>query len=229
MTTGTPDNGDSEPASAAYSASLRDRAVTFCKEIMRHIRQHMALVICAVLVNALGAWACILWSPYTRGTAPSDKVMDRGYPPMVPGPYGQDGWWFTATGFGVWESVPAGARGAEGQFLYWRGTHTPAYYRGGWPMYSFQSTITFHNYRKGWELPVGEILRRGLQTNWLPSWLRARPNRRLSVMPYWPGFLINTLTLYVIFSSLRWGSIELKRRSRTTMFSATTCPADGAS
>jgi len=170
---------------------------------MHRFRPLLILFIAAAMFNVLVAWGCILWSPYTSRTAPSDQPTTHGYPPTISGPYGQQGWWFAATGFGVWESVPFGARGAEGQFLYWRGSHTPAYYRGGWPMRALQSTVTFHDYRARWDLPRTEILRRGIQTSWFPAWLHVHQERRLPLVPLSAGFAINTLLYLALLATSR--------------------------
>ncbi len=192
---------------------------------MRRLRPVLALLIAAAVLNVLVAWGCILWSPYTSSTKPSDKPTDDGYPPTVAGPYGQQGWWFSATGTGVWQSVPSGARGAEGQFLYWRGSHTPAYYRGGWPMLSFQSTVTFHDYKARWDLSAPEILRRGMQTAWLPSWLHALPERRLPVVPFWPGFAINTLAYLSVLTAARFSWLRVAKRTPNQVLETNCRPA----
>lgn len=166
-------------------------------------RPYLVLFFTAVILNVFVAWGCIVWSPYTIHTKPSNERSSTGYPATIVGPYGERAWWFTASGFGVSQAVPSGARGAEGRFVYWRGSHTPAYYRGGWPMHSMQSTVTFHDYRARWELPAWEILKRGLQTNWLPEWLHAQQGRRLPLVPFWPGCLINALLYFVALTGLR--------------------------
>lgn len=180
---------------------------------MRRMRPFLIVFIAAVMVNVLVAWGCILWSPYTNHTAPSDERSADGYPSTIAGPYGQQGWWFTATGLGVWESVPSGARGSEGGFLYWRGSHTPAYYRGGWPMWSLHSIVTFHDYRTRWGLPVTEILRRGLQTSWFPAWLHVYEGRRLPIVPLWFGFAVNTLLYFCVLVVVRLLAIRVLKRT----------------
>jgi hypothetical protein len=164
--------------------------------VMRRFIPFLILFIAAATLNVLVAWTCISWSPYTSHSAPSDEKSADGYPSQIAGPDGQNGWWFTDAGIGAWQSVPCGARGMEGEFVYWRGTHTPAHYRGGWPMYSLQATVTFHDYRARWQLPLTEILRRGIQTSFLPRWLHVHEGRRLPIVPSWAGFAVNTL-LYV--------------------------------
>jgi hypothetical protein len=190
---------------------------------MRHFRRFVILFIAAVLLNVLAAWGCILWSPYTSHTAPSNERPADGYPSTIAGPYGEQGWWFTAMGFGVWQSVPSGARGADGQFISWRGTHTPAYYRGGWPMWSLQSTVTFQDYRARWDLPFREILRRGMQTNWLPACLHVHPERRLPLVPLWPGFAANTLVYSLAVVAIR--RLVIRVFKWTSGPAATTPPA----
>ncbi len=180
---------------------------------MRAYRPFLILLIAASVLNVLVAWACISWSPYTSHTKPSDKPSASGYPPTTAGPYGQQAWWFSAAGFGVWQSVPSGARGADGQFLYWRGSHTPAYYRGGWPMHALQSTVTFHNYEARWDLPAREILRRGIQTSWLPSWLHAHEHRRLPVVPLWPDFVINIVLYFGVLIAGRLFCVRVLLRT----------------
>ncbi len=172
---------------------------------MRHVLPYLILLLAAALLNVLVAWVCLLWSPYTSHAVPSDEPTDGGYPPMITGPYGESNWWFSAKGFGVWQAVPSGARGAEGHFLYWRGEHTPAYYRGGWPMRSLQSKVTFRDYRARWDLPAEEILRRGIQTSLLPAWVRAKEDRRLPLVPFWPGFAFNTFFYFLVLVALRFG------------------------
>jgi hypothetical protein len=181
---------------------------------MRCFRPFLTLLIAAAILNFVVAWVCILWSPYRSVSKPSEQRTESGFPATIAGPYGQQGWWFTCAGLGVWESVPSNARGAEGQFLYWRGQGTPAYYRGGWPMHSLQSTVTFHDYRRRWDLPAGEILRRGMQTNWLPSGFHARKDRRLPVVPCWPGLAVNTLVYCGILVAARWSGIRVREWCR---------------
>ena len=181
---------------------------------MRRFRPYLVLFIAAAMLNVLVAWGCILWSPYTSGTSPSEQRTDSGgYPAEIVGPYGKLAWWFTAEGFGVSEAVPHGARGHEGGFVYFRGTHTPAYYRGGWPMRSMQSTVKSHDYLARWDLPAQEILRRGMQTSWLPAWLHAQNDRRLPAVPFWPGFAINTLLYLVVLVAFRFVWLRVVKRT----------------
>lgn len=165
-------------------------------------------------MNVLVAWGCILWSPYTNRTSPPTTPLINGYPQPIAGPDGMQAYWFNAYGFGVRQTVPSGARGAEGRFLYWKGSHTPAFYRGGWPTYAMQSTVTSHGTLAGWDLPVREIMRRGLQTSWLPAWLHVQKDRRLPMVPHWPGFAVNTLLYFVTILGFRRGLRWRKRAAK---------------
>ena len=76
-------------------------------------------------------------------------------------------------------------------------------------MYSMQSVVRFRyandgHYRSGWELPPSEILSRGLQTSALPAWLHAQAERRLPLVPLWPGFVIDTLLCFAALIGLRY-------------------------
>jgi hypothetical protein len=186
--------------------------------------QFLILFIAAATINVLVAWSCISWSPYTSHSAPSDKRSADGYPSQIAGPYGQKGWWFTAAGVGAWQSVPYDARGVEGEFVYWRNAHTPAYYRGGWPMYSLQSTITSHDNRARWELPLTEILRRGIQTSFLPRWLHAHKERRLPIVPSWAGFAVNTLLYFFVLVAARLLMLRALKRTPRQGTAATSPP-----
>lgn len=180
---------------------------------MRRFRPYRVLFVAAAMLNVLVAWGCVLWSPYTRHSAPSEQRTEDGWPATIVGPNGEQAWWHTADGFGVSEAVPHGARGSEDGFAYFRGTHTPAYYRGGWPMRSMQSIVRSHDYLERWDLPAREIFRRGMQTSWLPAWMHARDSRRLPMVPFWPGFAINTLLYFAGLVAFQFVSLPIVKRS----------------
>jgi hypothetical protein len=183
---------------------------------MPRARTFLLLFVSSIFLNVLVAWACILWSPYTRGSLPPER-QDRRMPSTSPGPDGSYNWWWTGQGFGVSDAVATGAEVLEGgeYLLYWKGRKTPAFYRGGWPMLSMQSVVTAHQDAAGanlakWELPYREILRRGLQTGLLPAWWHAREERRLPIVPLWFGFAANTLFYFgVLFAcSFLWRRVR---------------------
>ena len=80
-------------------------------------------------------------------------------------------------------------------------------------MWSLHSTVTFHDYRARWDLPVAEILRRGLQTSWFPAWLHAHKERRLPLVPLWFGFAVNTLVYYCVLVAVRLLVIQVLKRT----------------
>ncbi len=163
------------------------------------------------------AWALAIWSPFTSGSLPPESPLILGYPAMIPGPYpGMDGWWATGRGVGTSSFVLFGARGSEGEFHYWQGSHTPSYYWAGWPAKCLESVVTSipagpYTSREltRWDLPSREILHRGLATNDLPPWLRAQPERRIPLNPLWSGLAIDT----ALFGTLSWFVLRLAARS----------------
>jgi len=171
----------------------------------------LALILSGMILNVLVAWSCILWSPYNRSIMPQEKT-DNTMPDEIVGPNGIRGWWFTGSGFGVWTSEPSGAEveaGDNGQLMFnsWRGRETPAFYRGGWPMLSMQSVVnalpdSAHADQEldlaKWNLPLKEILHRGLQTDWLPSWLQVKEERRLPFVPLSLGFVFDTFFYFLV-------------------------------
>jgi hypothetical protein len=175
---------------------------------MMGIRTLLLLAAASILLTVTVSWACTLWAPYTTATLPPDRPLADGYPPTFPGPYGIEGWWETSQGPGVWRAHTLIAHGVENEFTYWKCPATPAFYRCGWPLFALESTVRFQDYRTGWDLPAAEIARRGLQTNWLPTWLHAQPHRRLPLIPLWPGFAVNTVPAFAAMAGL-W---LLKRR-----------------
>jgi len=102
----------------------------------------------------------------------------------------------------------------ETYFHGFRSSLTPAYYRCGWPMFSMQSLVTHYedsngHYLAGNELPLTEIVHRGIQTSKLPAWFHIQEGRRLPVIPLWFGFACNTA---IYFWVLLVGWFVLKAR-----------------
>jgi hypothetical protein len=171
-------------------------------------RTPLFMLAISAIVTVFVAWACALWSPYTHHTAPPVEPLVDGYPGTVTGPDGSQAYWFTRDGPGLMAAEPSGAHGADGRFLYWSGRHTPAYYRSGWPMFAVQSVVQFEEgaagrYLSRWELSRGEIFHRGLQTSLLPAWSDAQPERRLPLVPLWPGFAVDILLYFLALMGLR--------------------------
>lgn len=153
----------------------------------------------AVVLNYPVAWSCTLWAkPKHRTSLPGRQ--GKGYPPTwLGGPYGEEGWWTTTTGLGYREHTSHHARGAEGDFTYWRGSIT-RYREAGWPCISLRSTVTPRE-EKGklltkWDLPLSEVLKRGLNTTSLARILGCHPERRLALVPVWGGFVVNAVLYF---------------------------------
>ncbi|HEY5041834.1 MAG TPA: hypothetical protein VIK53_07510 [Verrucomicrobiae bacterium] len=168
----------------------------------------LALILSAVILNVLVAWGCVLWSPYKHFIEPQEKA-DNTMPGYLVGPDNSLDWWFTSTGFGVFESMPCAAHVTEGgeYFRRWAGSVTPAYYRCGWPLLSMQSLVKSREDSQGrelvtWQLSNAEILHRGLQTSKLAAWLHAQEERRLPIVPLWIGFVCNTLFYFLVLLGL---------------------------
>jgi hypothetical protein len=104
---------------------------------------------------------------------------------------------FESRGFGYRMSGVVFARGAQGVPHYWRGSGEGAY-TSGWPWQMLKAHVgAVHDESgralSGWELPVGEMLKRGFPTNRLPRLVHARAERRIPMSPLWLGFAANTV------------------------------------
>lgn len=173
-----------------------------------------ALVTTAALITNLAvSCACAMWSPF-RSRAALPEHDGPGYPVMwAGGPHGEQGWWTKESGFGFAQHTAHSARGAEGDFAYWRGGTIP-YREAGWPMLSFRSTVrpyqdpeTYERPRK-WDLPFTVVLNRGIPTDDLPAFLKPIGARRLPLVPIWQGLLVNSLFYsLLILTALKLGRI----------------------
>jgi len=165
------------------------------------------VILLALFVNLAVAWACAAWSPLRHGTNLPDHY-GCGYPKTwAGGPYREQGWWTTERGFGFTQWTDNVAHGAEGDFRHWSVGCVP-YREAGWPLPSFRSTVLpFHSPTLPrepvrWELPPGVILERGIQTADLPRFLRVQSERRLPLVPVWPGILVNTAFYSILLLGL---------------------------
>jgi hypothetical protein len=165
------------------------------------------------------AWGFALWSPYSVSLMPPSPGAGEKLPPSVEGPDGTRGWWETTQGFGVMEAAPIGAHMTEDEeFRHWAARGTPAYYRSGWPLQAVGSVVRCVEdpagrgaYLTRWNLPTQEIIRRGINTNDAPAWLHAQPDRRLALLPMWPGFAIDAV-LYAMLAGCLLGTLSAARR-----------------
>jgi hypothetical protein len=162
------------------------------------------MLVGSTTITVLVAWACILFSPYKQSSWPRDGTPSY----LTDGPNGIQNWWMVNRGFGVWESRAMGSRSLD-IFSWHDDAYTPAFFRGGWPMYSMQSVVVgvppngadpndYDHYLRRLDLPFGEIIRRGLQTSQLPAWWHVQEARRLPIIPFWPGFIVDTSFYFVM-------------------------------
>jgi hypothetical protein len=175
------------------------------------------VITAALIINLAVTWACAMWSPFRSRTAL--PVHDGpGYPAVwAGGPHWEQGWWTKESGFGFAQHTAHSARGAEGDFTYWRGGTIP-YREAGWPMLSFRSTVrayqdpqTYERPRK-WHLPFSVVLKRGIQTDDLPAFLKPMGARRLPLVPIWQGLVVNSLFYsLLILTALKLGRILTKK------------------
>jgi hypothetical protein len=93
-------------------------------------------------------------------------------------------------------------------------------------MHSLRSTVSPSTERR-WELPPPEIIRRGLQTNDLPAWSRARPWRRIPLIPMPLGFIVNTLCLAPVALLLVEAGGRARRRLRRRIIPHPACSSCG--
>lgn len=185
---------------------------------LRWIGTTLVTAVLAAAINYPVAWGLATWSPYRSVTEPATTIGPDGFPEAVAGPDGALGWWEVVRGRGLVCEAPLVARGFEDHFKCWGGTLTPAYRSSGWPLMSVGSVVCAQPGPSGSaasreDLPLDEIARRGLNTSDLPSWLRAKPERRLGLMPLWPGFLVNTVLYTGCWLAVRTALRRTARRN----------------
>ncbi len=145
-------------------------------------------ILCLLLgaVTTVGvAWGCATWSS-ARWSAFPDVEESNGFCIL------------RADGFGYRARQPHGARFAEGEPLYWRNELPPGRSAAGWPAPALRShveplRIESGRLASGWDLPVAEIIRRGVPTNRLPAVIRSHTDRRIPLLPRWGGLTADTL------------------------------------
>lgn len=199
------------------------------RPILRPAIRTLRLVIVGAILTVLVAWSCILFASPQHGSAPA---ISAGVPVSVAGPPGEEpGQWFHVAGRGWTAAEPHGYRiygdGGDDSFKDWMGGGTPAVRAAGWPCYALWSRVDAVESHRGiayptrWQLPAGEILRRGIPTESLPTeWLaRLHPRlaanepTRLPLVPLWPGFLVDT----VVFGALALLLAHFARRALRTL------------
>ncbi len=164
------------------------------------------------------AWVCAMWSPIRTvikpfpnpGTIPDTTDLD-----------GTKGLHYFEAGVGWSYSSLCGTRYTTKNnvvWVNWAGPYGGTFHRvAGWPLPAVWSRVEVldsqasnrifegepeHLYvttqRVRWELPLSEIIHRGIATKDLPGWFHAEQDRRLPLVPLLFGFLVNT-AVYALF------------------------------
>ena len=193
-----------------------------------------SLIVC-IIVGALIAlcvsWTCTLWSPVRSQIDPFPNPTSAA---DATDPDGHSGLYYQETGFGWRYLWLRGERSYKDPSDYfWSGPYGGEYHRlAGWPLPALRSRVSvldsqgarrfdpddLTQQRHRWNLPLGEILYRGVATNDLSAWLHAKPDRRLPLVPMPLGFAVDSLTyalcLAAIIAPLRILRRRVKRSRR---------------
>lgn len=102
-------------------------------------------------------------------------------------------------------------------------------YISGWPAPMLASVVTARHDSHGqtlagWDLPLAEMVRRGIPTNRFPAFVRARPERRVPVSPLWGGVAMN-ITFWSMMCGACW--IGVRQTVRTARCRRMRCIACG--
>lgn len=167
------------------------------------------------------AWTCALWSP-TRVVP--DPFGDWAKVPETMDPDGVSGVHWIEAAFGwKFSTFYAERTTVNGVVdIVRRGPYGGVWHRtAGWPLLALRSRVevvdsqvVWRNYRgdgapprssperRRWDLPLDEILYRGIAADDLPEWLHSQHERRLPLIPVPFGFTVNTLVYGSIFALL---------------------------
>lgn len=173
------------------------------------------------------AWGCALWARFTQSYYPGVTPVPPGahHVPPLPTDSVINGW-ATDEGVGVLLAEPMyRLEVSPGEWIdesrRWLRADGPQVRRMGWPMYALQSevtreTVSWPGLPRRWQLPLGEILRRGPSGDELPKSLGVAGEPRLGLMPL-PGLAVDAL----IYSVLWYALIAAWRRLRRSLAPAT--------
>src|SRR5688500_6531739 len=191
---------------------------------MRHLSARRILVSLAlgVITTFAVAWASAICTRRTLSTAPlpQREAMNKTLRLAQPLPYHYPiHGWRARYGFAIFDAEPwhlyafdLGEPIDESRRWYPAGgLHIR---RIGWPMYALQSKVTrepasWVGHPRRWQLPLREIVNRGLNSDDLPWWLYAHGQRRLALIPL-PGFAANTLFYAALWVPLLMASEVLR-------------------
>jgi hypothetical protein len=183
--------------------------------VLLRVAAFLLLIVAGAIANVAVAWGCAAWSPLT---VVLEKVptADEGWLNSL----SRDDWsWRTSCGIGYQEfrrvellrrrdEVQSGADMQQTVALFSASqTDAPWLVRSGWPCFAVISDMNLidssdRRYPTGWKV-----------AGWLPG-VDQYSHRRLSVVPIWPGFAINTLFYAVILWMLFAAPFALRRRRR---------------
>ncbi len=180
-------------------------------------QQAACAAVFGLLATFVVAWACILWSPthfaFDPFESPSEAVATAD-------PDGVKGLHYHEHGFGWFYTYLRGERfWSNGKpDVFWSSPYGGTYHRfAGWPIYAVWSRVEVldsqsagrHSegqpapevqpQRRGWQLPWGEVIHRGVATKDLPVWMHARLDRRVPLIPLPLGFGLDAFIYAVIY------------------------------
>ena len=175
---------------------------------LRRIRLAIVLLVAGTATTVAVAWGCAVWSPVRTTFNPMPN--HAGIADSVD-PDGHVGLHYRETGTGWTYPCLIGSRISTND-VWWSGPYGGVDHRlVGWPLPALRSRVevldsqrssrTFEGgpeteatpQRRRWDLPLDEIVYRGIATKDLPTWLHAYPERRLPLVPMVFGFAVNTI------------------------------------
>lgn len=193
----------------------------------RWARWGLARLALGAATTVLVAWICAAWLP-VGGWGPvrnvgwqaelhaDQEAAQLGLPPARPQSTDGSAFWEAAGGIGWMDAYETTAEktwhGLEQRML-------PEARRAGWPFFALESRVDEVEEYRGipspirWQLPMGEILRRGVPTH---EMLGLYDESRLGLIPLAPGFLADAMFYGGIWALLiggvraigRWRGLE---------------------
>lgn len=158
------------------------------------------------------AWGCAIWSPVRSTLDPFPNPT--GFSATID-PDGDWGFHYIETGIG-WQYMTLRGYGKSVQDVIWNPPWGGTYHRtAGWPWPALRSRVEVLDsqaanrvsegdgvprnpiliQRLRWQLPLREIVFRGVASKDLPAWVHAESNRRLPLVPL-PLWLLGDTLLY---------------------------------
>jgi len=156
------------------------------------IRGALAAIFTGIIATYLVAWSCAMWTPAVLG----DISFSENKPIQIDGKTYR--FYMIFNFIGLYEIVAYKNNQDFMTDLIQGGNQTQDTHQfSGLPFPALHSRIKVVSFNT--PIPQADILNRGLATNNLPAFLHARPDRRLSLVPDFPGFLLDTLIFALLF------------------------------